>query len=506
MKKWICLMLCIIILVLFCSCGGNSASESNIQIPQDSSSLATEAKPIETQAPTVAPNYQRYQIKKMECDYSDGMAWAEYSLDNSIGYALINESGEIIYTFCYSDYDKREVYPCVDGLACYTCDKGVYFIDSKGDVVLSYENDENTSYQLAARGGGAIMMYKNIKSFSEDERKVFAVDTKGTPLTEDIKAELSEITLVYERDGKSKTKVGDTYVDNYSSGWKLLKDGIFYCGNPNNSYDEVKCTVFNINTGQFYKVPTILIEGGWGGHTFYYSMYPYQFLDDGSILSLGGMVYTDRILDSADTVIEYLKSSHKRVYCWNNQFTEENHNNKIGEGMHYVGDYDYYYHYYSELFAEVFGGECPALEDIKDGYYDFSGKFITALPTFAEGTKIMNNTCFSGNCAFVFIQGVDKRYYASMFDKTGKILFEPVMVSPYPLDNVEKDFFMGFFKYTDGFLNSEGKTVSFDELPDEVKAYYDPESVKLPTPEYITATAGTKYPSGSKASAVKTAV
>ena len=146
------------------------------------------------------------------------------------------------------------------------------------------------------------------------------------------------------------------------------------------------------------------------------------------------------------------------------------------------------------------------LEDIKDGYYDFSGKFITALPTFAEGTKIMNNTCFSGNCAFVFIQGVDKRYYASMFDKTGKILFEPVMVSPYPLDNVEKDFFMGFFKYTDGFLNSEGKTVSFDELPDEVKAYYDPESVKLPTPEYITATAGTKYPSGSKASAVKTAV
>lgn len=39
--------------------------------------------------------------------------------------------------------------------------------------------------------------------------------------------------------------------------------------NLNNSYDEVKCTVFNINTGQFYKVPTILIEGGWGGHTFY---------------------------------------------------------------------------------------------------------------------------------------------------------------------------------------------------------------------------------------------
>lgn len=495
MKKYISLALCVVLSILFCSCG--IVIE---RVPESAPVMVRSTeKPVETQAPTLAQNYQEYKINKLICDFSDGVAWADYSLSKYRGYGLINIKGEILFTFVSGDYDDYELYPSVDGLAAYSCDKGVYLIDTSGKVVLSYENDENNEYQLAAMGGGAIMLFKHIKNFSADEFRVFAVNYKGEPLTEEVKAELKATKLVYERDGKSTTDIDEPYELKYVSEWKYLKDGIFYCGNPNVYYDEVRLTVFNVNTGKLFMAPVILIDGGWGGHEFYFSMYPFKILDDGSILSLSGMVYSDKILDSEDSVINYLKNDQKRLYCWTNQFNIDNSNNKFGENKYFVSKFDFYYHYYSQFYAEVFGGTCPELDDIKEGYYDLNGKFVTALPTFAEGTEIIDYTCFSGKYAFILVKGVDNRHYATMIDESGKTLFEPVMIKLISEYEVAESFYMGFFKCEDGYLDKEGKIVAFESLPEEVKAYYDPESVAEPKPQTVTPTANTHFPAGSKA-------
>ena len=452
----------------------------------------------QTQAPSAENQYKypEYKINSMQTDFNDGVAWAYF--DNN--YSIVNEKGEMIYVFRQEDYSQPKVHPFVDGVSYISSAKGLHFIDSSGNELFTLDMDENTKYEVVGRGGGIIMLYKTVNSFSQKGLYVTAVDTAGKKLTQEIPAELQYTRLVYDRKGNCEIKKDDKYTAQYLNSWQYLKNGIFYYGNLESGYSTtpVYCCIFNSKTGAFFRMPVIKIDGGWGGHYFEYSMYPYYYLDDekNTILSLGGMVYDLSILDTHQKVVDYLQKSPKRVFCWNNQFTASNSSNLCGEGMYYVKPFDFYYHYYSQFFAEIFGGACPELEDVVEGYYDYDGKLVAKLPSFPAGVEIIENTRFSGGYALIHLKGVDGRYYASMIDTKGKQMFDPVLLGNKQIKIV---FYGGYLKVGDKYLNYEGKMVEADLLPEKIDEYFNADKGEKKKVEYAVASSDTKVFPGSKA-------
>ena len=62
----------------------------------------------------------------------------------------------------------------------------------------------------------------------------------------------------------------------------------------------------------------------------------------------------------------------------------------------------------------------------ENGWYDRNWNLVIPVPTFSEGVSVVSIGDFSGGFAPIALIGADEKYYFTMIDKTGNLVYEPV--------------------------------------------------------------------------------
>ncbi len=309
--------------------------------------------------------FTMYDLSYVE-DFSEKHAWVRYWDVDKLYCALMNESGEAIFSE-WAGYDWRRMGTMKNGITWYTYDDGTddppfVIINSQGEILFDSERNEEAGEELYLVGvsNGRFVVEKNKRNFSENVTTIFTMDEKGNVINPETKIE----NYAWECSG---TPVGNGHLI------YIYGTGVYI--------------VYNIDTNELIYMP----------RDFFNSM----AYDEGFFISNFGKVTSEAVFASQETYDALLFADG---YAWDlGEANVWQNNNTVGEGLYYFGG----------------NGNVPS------GYYDLTGKWQFA-PIIPNGGKIVETFAFSGEYAPIELEGMDGEKYISIIDKTGNLQYEPV--------------------------------------------------------------------------------
>lgn len=128
-----------------------------------------------------------------------------------------------------------------------------------------------------------------------------------------------------------------------------------------------------------------------------------------------------------------------------------------------------------EIFKKTIVGEGYAYDDIiyaSDGnYYNLNGDYVCASPSFGD-LFIYDRTNFRDGYSAIFIRGADGYEYVTIIDKSGEVVYEPVIISEHHVNLEYIKFYNGIIynDITDTYIDIQGNVHSISELKDKKTA------------------------------------
>ena len=375
---------------------------------------------------------REYEIVDAD-DFVAGRAWVEYKEvdeDNrTLTYkALINKSGEILYSLCVDTLEEKaengendfegiddiwhglETEVFENGTAAYyhtngsKMANGLVLVGETGKVVYrSDDNDDTTNYYFLAYGEDKFLILKNVADFSSSSYSVIVLDGKGNIL-DTIDGEFNEAEYIGNNYFKLKNESFSIYDANTKSVISVLPYSDYISGTYCKTINDFR--IFR-ESSYFYCVPT-----------------------------------------SAFNSPEAFES------CLENERIIEIYWSDFGEdGIH-----------------------SNIIDANNKEYYNLDGSFVCRAPGFPEGTYVENYGNFNGGFCAVTVSGKDGKRYVIVFDKSGNLKYDPVKLGPIcdehePERNIKQ--YKGYVFVCDHkSITPEGKIVDTNSLPKDVLSQF----------------------------------
>ena len=263
MKKALCILLIINIVMLFVGCTNNNHQIEPTEIMlSDSSDLApTDPIPTETitsyhneTIATEEANREKIDIAsgvfKHVSPFHEGLAWIK---DNDGYLKVVDREGYVVYKASqkasYSDYSERieKIYPFCGGLAYYKIsDDPCIVIDNEGNEIYTEVKTDDIEERILGVGAGRIFIRRSIHTFDENVVKFGALDKDGNDVGEFI-----------------ETAYDTTDVINCG-------EGFFMYGSYSSIPDDSRVYTYDIATNTETKVSCALPSQNYMGTKFWY--------------------------------------------------------------------------------------------------------------------------------------------------------------------------------------------------------------------------------------------
>ncbi len=256
-------------------------------------------------------------------EFSEGRAWVSFYMDNIVKYyALINNSGEILYKFNpldqgYISRDSMVFCPCKNGWTCFYENGGIgndrdgfCVIDKDGNEIFNSKKDTSSSYYFLGFGDTAIIYLKVTESFSESKNELFSMNTKGETKF-----------ISYNR---TDNNIRDIFT--------YLGDSIFVRHIKtvvNNSFDFVP-EIYNCETNSLFELWDV-IQGPDNAKRRYVPRLTMPFYNGYTVESRHGIPVPSSVLTDKATATSYFSKSNISISGFNS--IEEKY---YGEGLYYL--------------------------------------------------------------------------------------------------------------------------------------------------------------------------
>lgn len=172
------LVVVIITIVISKSNANNKGMETNNLLTQVDIDNSDEATMEQTREYT----YYSYQ------DYSEGLAWVNYTDGYSEYWGCIDKSGKMVFNISASNI--IEITPFSNGYSYIINDNTIRIINSKGEIKTTYETNDNN--KAVAYGEGYLFIQEHVADFDSSVYNYYICDAEGNKIESFSLPELKE--------------------------------------------------------------------------------------------------------------------------------------------------------------------------------------------------------------------------------------------------------------------------------------------------------------------------
>ncbi|MBP5624004.1 MAG: hypothetical protein J6X36_03970 [Lachnospiraceae bacterium] len=318
------------------------APQKEIQVTTVAKEEKKETVKAEDPAPQLVAEYpidSTFWRKRSGNMFFDNRAWVEYADGSNKYMALIDEKGTVLCSVPVNekalyeyqnriDFGNPRVGECEDGIFYFGYGCLTIIADRDGKILYKKGPEDFTDNEVIAllgAGDGKYLMFRSVKSFSENKDVVYLMDAQGNILSDEIENALDQE-------------------------YYYLGEGILLSEDDNN--------LFNLNNNNY--INTFGVSSFYGVSDFY----------DGYCLTYGGMVIPRDAFDSQESFENFKSSDH--TFIKNYDYLKY-HPGSYGEGLYYAYNADHrgYFDISGNLVVELNIPDAVEVRDagpFKDGY------------------------------------------------------------------------------------------------------------------------------------------
>ena len=393
MKKILSVIIAVVMIVLLTGCSQSGRDDGSGYVAPESANTqqaTTRTTEPPTQAPTTDYSTKVTRVDKyslIECNekslkshaFNNGVAWAtlKSDTDNNTVYAIINNSGEILYILDNSKTDKNTITtPFIKGLSAVysTTSSGFIIVSDKGKEVFS--PSEDNMYMCGQASDGSFIIGQKESGFEKVAWHLFVLDSSLNLVDTGIEAKEKAINL--------------------TEGVQYVTDGIYY----------LKDYILNLNNNSYFTLANshyrhfISWNNGYGLADRYGAYFLFN-LDD---------------IKNASSCDEFFEIVEKDNESLNKKFCPEGAVLSEIKLLSWHG---------GSLFRKY---TMNSNNTTHNDYIDLNGNIIYEYPTFPETTRYKAIDYFSGEYCALYLVGADNNMYVTISDEQANLSYEPVLV------------------------------------------------------------------------------